>query len=157
MRVVPGEWGPLSCIKGISELFDSVVLTREAEDALLIQAVFFDELHTLLHQDGNHMRSKPLLVCYRVHETLSKHFREAEREKKTSVMSNQKSLTIQINIILAPFQKGSMVITRWCLCFCWSEDISIYRSLRNTLNEWYQCSLLTLDKKESMSNYSFNF
>lgn len=77
--VLPGEGGPLSCIKSVSELFDSVVLTREAEDALLVQAVLLDELHTLLHQDWHQVRSKALLVCYCVHETLSKHCREADR------------------------------------------------------------------------------
>ncbi|TNN77553.1 hypothetical protein EYF80_012143 [Liparis tanakae] len=54
MSCLPGEGGSLSCIKSISELFDSVVLTRETEDALFIQAVLFDELHTLLHQDRHH-------------------------------------------------------------------------------------------------------
>lgn len=78
-RALPGEGGPLSCIKGISELFDSIVLTREAEDTLLIQAMFFDELHTLLHQDWHYVRPEPLLICYCVHETLSKHCREAKR------------------------------------------------------------------------------
>lgn len=78
-RPLPGEGGPLSCIKGVSELFDSIVLTWEAEDALLIQAMFFDELHTLLHQDWHHVGPESLLICYCVHETLSKHCREAKR------------------------------------------------------------------------------
>lgn len=67
------EGGSLSCIKGVSELFHSIVLTREAKDALFIQAVLRDELHTLLHQDRHHMRPEPLLIRHRVHETLSKH------------------------------------------------------------------------------------
>lgn len=80
MGVLPGEGGPLSCIEGVSELFDSIVLTRQAEDALLIQALFFDELNTLLHQDRHQVRPKALLICYYVHETLSKHCRQTDRE-----------------------------------------------------------------------------
>ena len=70
---LPGEGGPLSGVEGVSELFDGVVLTRQAEDALLIQAVFLDVLHTLLDQDRHHVRPKPLLICDNVHEALSKH------------------------------------------------------------------------------------
>lgn len=78
MSALPGEGGPLSCIKGISELFDSVILTREAEDPLFVQPMFFDELHALLHQDWHHLRSEALLICHSVHETLSKHCRHTE-------------------------------------------------------------------------------
>lgn len=80
MSALPGEGGPLSCIKGVSELFHSIVLTREAEDALLVQAVLFYELHTLLHQDWHRVRPKTLLICYRVHETLSKNCREVRHD-----------------------------------------------------------------------------
>ncbi len=79
MSALPGKGGPLSCIEGVSELFDSVVLTRETENAFLFQAVFFDKLYTLLHQDRHSVRPKPLLIRYRVHEALSKHCREEDK------------------------------------------------------------------------------
>lgn len=59
---VPREGGPLPRIEGVSELFDGVVLSREAEDAFLIQALFPDVLGTLLDQDGHHVRPEALLV-----------------------------------------------------------------------------------------------
>lgn len=78
--MLPGEGRPLSCIKGISELFDCIILAGQAEDALFIQPVIFDELHTLLHQDRHHVRPKPSLIGYGVDETLPKHCREANRQ-----------------------------------------------------------------------------
>lgn len=75
---LPGEGRPFSCIKGFSELFDSVVLAWETENALLIQPVFLDELHTLLHQVGHCPRSKSLLICYCVYQAFPKHCKEAE-------------------------------------------------------------------------------
>lgn len=88
--VLPGEGRPLSCIKGVSELFDRVVLTRQTKDALLIQAVLFDELHTLLHQNRHHVRPKPLLVCHRLLEAFPKHCREAGRSSKFSKSTSAK-------------------------------------------------------------------
>lgn len=79
VSVSPGEGGSLSCIKGASELLDSIVLSGEAEDALLIQPMFFDVFYTLLHQDGHHVRPEALLICHCVHETLSKHCRDTEK------------------------------------------------------------------------------
>lgn len=79
MSVLPGKGRPLSCIKGISKLFNNVILSGQAEDALLVQPVFFDELHALLHQDRYHVRPKTLLICHGVLETLCKHCREVER------------------------------------------------------------------------------
>ena len=35
----PGEAGPLSCVEGVSELFDGVVLSGKPEDSLLAQAI----------------------------------------------------------------------------------------------------------------------
>ena len=84
----PGEGGPLSRIKGISELFDSIVLPRQAEDALFIKPMFFNVLHTLLHQDWYHMRPETLLIRYGVHETLPEHYRDAEMYDMTSLTSN---------------------------------------------------------------------
>lgn len=77
---LPGEGGPLSCIEGISELFYSIVLTREAEDALLIQPVLLDKLHTFLHQDGHRAGPEALLVRHSVYKTLSKHCARKERQ-----------------------------------------------------------------------------
>lgn len=74
--MLPGEGRPLSCIEGVSELFNDVVLARQPEDTLLLQPVFFDELHTLLHQDGHQVRPETLLICHGVLETLCKHCRE---------------------------------------------------------------------------------
>lgn len=73
--VLPGEGGSFSCIKGFSELFDSVVLAWETENALLGQPVLYDELHTLLHQDGHRARPKTLLIRYSVYQAFSKHCR----------------------------------------------------------------------------------
>lgn len=72
---LPGEGGSFSCVKGFSELFDSVVLAWETENTLLGQPVFYDELHTLLHQDGHRSRPKSLLIRYSVYEAFSKHCR----------------------------------------------------------------------------------
>ena len=79
VSVLPGERGPLSCIEGISELLDGVVLTREAEDALLVQPMFCYIFYTLLHQDRHHARPEALLICHYVHEALSKHCRDTEK------------------------------------------------------------------------------
>lgn len=96
MSALPGEGWPLSCIKGVSELFHSIVLTREAEDSLLVQAVLFNELHTLLHQDWHRVRPKTLLICYCVHETLSKNCREVRHD----IVHNSDEQT------LLPFSRG---------------------------------------------------
>lgn len=74
---LPGERGPLSGIKGVSELFDGVVLARQAEYALLIQAVLFDEFCTLLDQDWHHVMPEPPLVRQCVHKTFSEDCGEA--------------------------------------------------------------------------------
>lgn len=72
-RALPGEGGSFSCIEGFSELFDSVVLAWETENALLSQPMLLDELHTLLHQDGHRPRPQPLLIGYRVCQAFPKH------------------------------------------------------------------------------------
>lgn len=108
MSVLPGEGGPLSCIKGVSELFDSVVLARQAEDALFIQSMFFNELHTLLHQDWYHVRPETLLICYGVHETLSKHYRDAEKFYMTFLYSMIRKNTYS--------RQHNFISLTWCLC-----------------------------------------
>lgn len=70
---VPVKGGPLSCIKSISELLYKVVLPRQSEDALFIQAVLKDKLRTLLHQDGHQVRPKFLLIGHGLLQTLAKH------------------------------------------------------------------------------------
>lgn len=87
--VQPGEGRPLSGVKGVSELFDRVVLTRQAEDALLIQAVLLDELHALLHQDGHHAGPKALLVGHCVHQTLPEHCGEAPGSRHVHTVESQ--------------------------------------------------------------------
>ena len=92
--VLPGERGPLPRIKGVSELFDSVLLTRQAEDALLLQSVLFDELHAFLHQDWHHVRSKALLIRHNVCKTLPKHCND--RYTGTSLTGIFRKLTMHI-------------------------------------------------------------
>lgn len=73
-ETLPGERGSLSCIKGLSELLDLVVLSWQAKDALLIQTMLSDEFSTLLHQDGHQTRPKFLLIHHDVWKALSKYF-----------------------------------------------------------------------------------
>jgi len=115
MSALPGEGGSLSCIEGISELFDSVVLTREAEDALLIQPMFFDKLHTFLHQDWHHVRSKTLLTRYSVHETLSKYYTQRE-DIILSIFRKQLTHIQAIKQIAVSFHKASTVTVIYRMC-----------------------------------------
>ena len=70
---VPVKGGPLPGIKSVSELLHQVVLPRQSEDALFIQAVLEDELRTLLHQDGHQVGAKFLLISHSLIQTLAKH------------------------------------------------------------------------------------
>lgn len=62
VSILPRKGRPFSCVEGVSELFDGVVLTGKAEDSLLFQSVLYDELRTLLYQDWYRVRSEALLV-----------------------------------------------------------------------------------------------
>lgn len=95
VATLPGEGRPLSGIEGVSELFDGVVLTRQAEDALLVQAVLLDELHALLHQDGHHAGPEALLVGHRVHQTLPKHCGEAPGSRHVHTVESQNTQSHQ--------------------------------------------------------------
>lgn len=87
LGALPGEGGSLSGIEGFPELFDGVVLAREAENALLGQAVLLDELHALLHQDGHRARPEALLVRHRVHQAFPEHCRRAGEEAKLKLLA----------------------------------------------------------------------
>lgn len=108
MAALPGEGRPLSGIEGVSELFDRVVLTRQAEDALLVQAVLLDELHALLHQDGNHAGAEALLVGHRVHQTLRKHCGEASQTLRATKVKDQMTRTGLLQGIMS-------LVCSWCV------------------------------------------
>lgn len=100
---IPVKGGSLPCIESISELLHQVVLPRQSEDALFIQAMLEDELCTLLHKDGHQVGAKFLLIGYGLIQALAKHRWEEKNKTRPSLRLPWDEVTGQSAFLVLDF------------------------------------------------------